>query len=171
MSGLPLHPMIVHFPIVLAFLIPLATGLALWAIWTGRWPARVWAVPVALSAALALSAFVALRTGAAEEERVEDIVAESVLHRHEEAAERFLWLSGVLMLVAAAGLVKGRVGQVGRTMATVGSLGMVLAAIQVGTAGGELVYREGAAAAYIEGVTQANPTGERDEEDHAPQRR
>jgi uncharacterized membrane protein len=171
MSGLPIHPMIVHFPIVLAFLIPLATVVVLWAIWSGRWPARVWALPVALCGALALSAFVALRSGEAEEEKVEDIVAESVLHRHEEAAERFLWFSGLLMLVAAAGLAKGRVGQVGRVMATVGSLGIALSAIQVGAAGGELVYREGAARAYTEGVAPTNPAGEIGEDNRERDRR
>ena len=56
MSGIPLHPLVVHFPIVLVTLLPISVGIALWMIRKGTTPRRVWAVPVALAAALALSA-------------------------------------------------------------------------------------------------------------------
>ena len=159
MGGLPIHPVVVHFPLVFAIVLPITALVALW--WIGR-PAhsgRAWLIPLTLSGVLALSAFVALRTGEAEEERVERVVAESVLHRHEEAAERFLWLCGALLIVAAAGLSRRRVGRTARTVATIGSFGVALAAIQVGAAGGELVYREGAASAYTDAVNKM-PTAE-----------
>ena len=148
MSGIPLHPLVVHFPIVLVTLLPISIGVALWMIRKGTTPRRVWAVPVALAAALALSAWVATETGESQEDRVERVVARGALHGHEEAAERFLVLSGVLVLVTAAGLSRGNVGRAARLVSAVGALGLVAAGVQVGHSGGSLVYREGAANAY-----------------------
>lgn len=148
----PLHPAVVHFPMVLVVLLPIAALIALWAIRRGRVARWAWATPLALAAALALSSFVALRTGEAEEERVERVVAESALHEHEEAGERFFVLSGVLLLVFATGLAGGTLGRAGRLLATVGSVGLVYAGVQVGAAGGELVYQHGAASAYVQGA-------------------
>jgi uncharacterized membrane protein len=56
----PLHPAIVHFPIVLAFQLPIFALGALWAIRHGARFRRAWLVPVALSAALVLSSWVAV---------------------------------------------------------------------------------------------------------------
>jgi hypothetical protein len=79
------------------------------------------------------------------------VVAESSLHRHEEDAERFLLLSGVLLVITAAGLVGGVPGRAARLGATVGALGLVALGAQVGHSGGNLVYRDGAASAYTGG--------------------
>lgn len=149
----PLHPAVVHFPVVLAFLLPLFALGALWTIRRGTTPRRAWAVPVALSAALALSAWVAVQTGVAQEERVEKIVSGQPLDAHEDAAELFLTLSGALLLITAAGLVGGVVGRSARVLATGGATALVIMAINVGHSGGELVYRYGAASAYIEART------------------
>lgn len=149
--GIPLHPLVVHFPIVFSVLLPIAALVALWVIRKGTTPRKAWAIPAALAAALTLSAYVAIRTGKREEERVERVVTERALEAHEEAAERFLVLSGVLLLVAGAGLMPRTVGQSARVVATVGALGLLAAGVQVGHSGGELVYRHGAANAYIDG--------------------
>ena len=148
MFGIPLHPLVVHFPIVLAVLLPISAGVALWAVRKGATPRKAWAVPVAVAAALTLSAWVATQTGQAQEERVEDVVPRCALHGHEESAERLLVLSGVLLLVAAGGLARGNVGRAARYVAAVGTLGLVAAAVQVGHSGGALVYRHNAASAY-----------------------
>ena len=150
----PLHPAVVHFPIVLMVLLPVVAAGALWAIRRGAVPAKAWTVPVAAAAALTLSNWVAIETGEGEEERVESVVAESSLHQHEEAAERFLLLSGVLLVVTAAGLLQGAPGRAARLGATVGALGLVALGVQVGHSGGNLVYREGAATVYTQ-----RPTG------------
>ena len=154
MSGIPLHPLVVHFPIVLAVLLPISIAVALWVIRKGTTPRRAWAVPVAFAAGLTLSAWVATQTGESQEDRVERVVARGALHGHEEAAERFLVLSGVLVLVTAAGLSRGNVGRAARLVSAVGALGLVVAGVQVGHSGGTLVYRDGAANAY----TGPNPT-------------
>ena len=154
--GIPLHPLVVHFPIVLAVLLPISAVVALWAIRKGATPRKAWAVPFAVAAALAASAWVATETGEAQEDRVERVVARGALHGHEEAAERFLVLSGVLVLVAAGGLVRGTVGRGARYVSVAGALGLVAAAAQVGHSGGVLVYREGAASAYTGAAAGAN---------------
>ena len=152
MFGIPLHPLVVHFPVVLAVLLPISIGVALWVIRKGATTRRVWSVPVAIAAALALSAWVATETGESQEDRVERVVARGALHGHEEAADRFLVLSGVLALVAVAGLARGTVGRAARLVTAAGAVGVLGAGVQVGHSGGLLVYREGAASAY------ANPT-------------
>jgi uncharacterized membrane protein len=146
----PLHPAVVHFPLVLAILLPIFATGAVWSIRRGGHSRRTWAVPLLLTAALAGSAYGALQTGEAEEERVEAVVSEAVLHEHEEAAERFLVLSGVLLLVAGAGLIRGDLGRAARLITVVGSLAVAAAGVQVGAAGGELVYRHNAASAYAD---------------------
>lgn len=148
MSGMPLHPIVVHFPIVLSVLLPISILVALRAIGRGTTARKGWSVPLALAAALALSAFVATETGEDEEDVVERVVAENAIHGHEEAAERFLALSGVLLVVAAAGLLPGTTGRAARLATAAGALGLVAAGVQVGHSGGTLVYREGAASAY-----------------------
>lgn len=144
----PLHPAVVHFPIVLMFAVPLVMAGALFAIRRGARPRRAWLLAVGTAAALSLSAWTAVQTGEREEERVEPVVTDAALEAHEEPAERFLLLTGVLALVAAAGLAGGSAGRIARVAALAGSLGIVAAGIQVGHSGGELAYRHGAAAAY-----------------------
>ena len=167
MFGIPLHPLVVHFPIVLSILLPIAAVVALWVIRKGTSPRRGWAVPLALAAALAVGAFVATKTGDLEEDRVERIVPERVLHDHEEQGERFFILSGILLLVTAAGLLHGTVGRAARIVSTAGAIGLVVAAVQVGHSGGTLVYRYDAARAYAADSTTGGPRtmppSERDE--------
>jgi uncharacterized membrane protein len=151
----PLHPAVVHFPLVLLFLVPLFAVGAVWAIRRGADSRRTWGIPLFLTAALAASAFVALQTGDADEDRVEAVVSEAALDAHEEAAERFLVLSGVLLLFAAVGLVRGDVGQAARLITVVGSLGVAAAGVQVGASGGELVYRHDAASVYADRAAPA----------------
>ena len=160
MLGIPLHPLVVHFPIVLSILLPISVLVVLWTIRKGATPRKAWAVPLAVAAALTLSAFVATETGENEEDRVEEVVARRAIHGHEEAAERFLMLSGVLLVVAAGGLLPRTAGRAARLVTAAGALGLVAAGVQVGHSGGTLVYRDGAASAYTStpAGTDANAT-------------
>lgn len=144
----PLHPAVVHFPIVLAFLLPLFAIGALVAIRKGARARRAWSLPLAIGAALTLSSWVAVETGEDQDERVERVVSEQPLETHEERAELFLTLSGVVLLVSATGLAGGVVGRAGRITATAGAFALVVAGAMVGHSGGELVYKHGAASAY-----------------------
>jgi len=163
----PLHPAVVHFPIVLAVLLPFVAAGALWAIRRGARPVKAWAIPIATAAALTLSSWVAVETGEREEEKVERVVAKSSLHRHEEQAERFLVLSGILFAITGARLLGGRPGRAARLGATLGALGLLVLGAQVGHSGGHLVYRDNAANAYTGGASigsaAADGKGERGE--------
>lgn len=144
----PLHPAIVHFPIVLVFLLPLFIIGAIVAIRKGSRPARAWSLPLVVAAALALSSWAAVQTGESQGERVERVVPEQAIDAHEEGAELFLTLSVVLVAVTATGFIRGITGKVGRVAAAVGALALVGFGARVGHSGGELVYRDGAASAY-----------------------
>ncbi len=150
MTSLPLHPALVHIPLGLAFVIPvLAAGFG-WAIWTGRLRLRAWLVVVALQAVLLGGGLLAISTGQREEERVEKVVPETALSRHESAAEQFVWLTGLTLVPAGLVFLLRRRAATGMlTAASVaGTLLVAGAAIRVGHAGGELVYVHNAGAAY-----------------------
>ncbi len=144
----PLHPAIVHFPVVLAVLLPLVVGGALWRIARGVAPRRAWVLPLLAAAALTASAWLAMQTGKAQEDRVETVVPGDVLHGHEEAAELLLALSGVVLLVTAVGLAGGAAGRAGRYVSLLGALAVLAAGTRAGHTGGQLVYAYGAASAY-----------------------
>lgn len=153
----PLHPAIVHFPIVLVVLLPLLTVAALWVIRRGAAPRRAWLVPLLAAAALTASAWLAVQTGKSQEDRVESIVPAAALHEHEEAAERLLALSAIVLLVTATGLAGGVVGRAARYVTVAGALGLLTAGVWAGHTGGQLVYAHGAAGAY---ASAAAPAGD-----------
>lgn len=156
---MPLHPFVVHLPLALSILMPLLAGAALVAWWRGWLPGRrLWVAVVVCQALLVAAGFAALRTGEAEEERVESIVAESSLHQHELLAERLLIVAGAVLLLTIVPLVLrgARPARAAALVATLGMAAVTALALQTGKAGGELVYKHGAAAAYT--AKSAQPT-------------
>lgn len=151
---LPLHPKLVHLPIALAVLMPIL-GTVLWFALMRSWlPLRSWALAAGAQLLLLASGFFAMQSGETEEERVERVVPEAAIERHEEAAGPFVWASGAVFLLALVPLLLHR----RKTLATyaagatvVGTLGVLALGWQVGRTGGELVYVHGAAAAYAAG--------------------
>jgi uncharacterized membrane protein len=144
----PLHPAVVHLPIALTLLVPIFAIGALIAISRGAKVLKSWSIAAAMLGALSLSAWVSLETGQDQEEKVEAVVPEQAFETHEEAAEAFVAVSLVVLGIAGAGLVGGRVGTVARYAATAGTLALVVAGYNVGHSGGKLVYTYGAASAY-----------------------
>jgi uncharacterized membrane protein len=161
----PIHPVIVHFPIVLAIALPVFAVVSLWSIARGSPFRKAWVLPTVLAGALTLFAFVALETGQAQEDRVESIVGEAPIHRHEEAAELFLTLSGAVFLLTGSGLLGGRVGTGARYAATLGAAALVVVATQVGGSGGDLVYRHGAGQAYVQDAAGGPTVSDREKGD------
>jgi hypothetical protein len=153
----PLHPAVVHFPVVLAVLLPVAALTALFAIRRGSPLRRTWSIPLGLALALTVSAWVSVRTGAAQEDRVEEVVPREAIHTHEERAERFLVLSGAVLVVLAGGMLGGMIGPASRLVGSVGAVLLLVPAVQVGSSGGALVYEYGAAQVYVTDAPQ--PTG------------
>lgn len=139
----PLHPAIVHFPIVFMILLPLVALGALWATRRETPNRRAWLVPVLAAAALWGSAWLAIQTGEKDEDRAEDLVGERTMEAHEEAAERFLVLSGGIVILMAAGLLRGRTGGLARTAATIAAFALVVPGYQVGHSGGRVAYGDG----------------------------
>ena len=106
---------------------------------------------------------------------MEDVVSESVIHGHEEAAEGLLAGSAVLAVVVLAGLVPGVLGKGARYAAVPVALVVVVLGFRVGKSGGELVYTHGAAAAYVQGdgsgssgTSNAPRRGDDDDDDRTP---
>lgn len=156
----PLHPALVHFPIVLAVLAPFVLAGLFFALRRGRLPERAWLIAVVLQAAIAGLGWVTMETGENEEDRVERVVSESAIHEHEEAAEWFVWMAGLSVPLAAIGLLRDpRVATAGRVLALVGSLVTASAVARVGHTGGELVYVHGAPIAYLDRDTTAKAVG------------
>ena len=151
----PLHPAVVHLPMALAILIPGFAILGIGLITKRYLPPRSWSLIVLLQALLVGFAWLALETGEEQADRVERVVAEQHIEAHEEAAERFLILAGIGLLINAAGFLPERKGSLGRIAGTVASLVVLAAGVSTGRLGGELVYEHGAANAYIDNAAAA----------------
>jgi len=151
MQGIPYHPVLVHVPLGLAAVFPaIALGLTV-ALWRGVLTRRAWVVAIALQALILAGGFAALKTGEKEEDRVEDIVGERHVKRHEERAEAFLWAAGVTLALSGTVVVLGPGAAVTAAgVTTVASLVTLGFAYRVGHSGGELVYKYGAASAYAQ---------------------
>jgi uncharacterized membrane protein len=150
MSDLPLHPLIVHLPLGLAVVMPLFVLLLAWLLMTERLPRRAWLLALLLQVLLAGSAYAAMRTGEADEEKVVKVVAKEHIEEHAERAQQFLIAAGAtaglfLVVLVLPGL-KGL--QFGLVLAVLGSLATLVLGFRTGEAGGQLVYKHGAAAVH-----------------------
>ena len=145
----PIHPAIVHFPVVLAILVPVAAVLALVLVERGAVSVRVgWGAVVGLALLLTGSSWLALETGEQQEERVERTVGEGPLDAHAARGQQFLAFAGVTLALSAFGLARGRLGRGARAVGTVATLALIPLGVRVGHSGGQLVYQHGAGSAY-----------------------
>jgi len=155
MGDIPLHAAIVHIPLGIAVAMPLvAIGLAV-ALARGLVDKRAWAVVVALQALVVLGGFAAMNTGETEEATVKRVVDKRFIHEHEERAEAFVYAAGVTLVLAASALVAGprRIAMVAGVTA-IGTVVSLALAVRTGEAGGELVFKHGAASAYATPKTE-----------------
>ena len=148
MFDLPLHPIVVHFPIVLGALLPVLAILLWWAIKKWQWTPKVWALVSAVALVYSLSATAAVLLGEEDEEKVEKVVSERVIEEHEEAGELIPWIAGTLFLVSLGGFTvkyskRAYVATIVLTLVAVAPL------INAGHTGGELVYKHGASFAHL----------------------
>ena len=150
MDQLLFHPKVVHLPIALAILMPLVTGGVALAWWRGWVDRRFWVLVLLLQAALAGSGLIAMNTGEAEEERVEEIVPERYIESHEEAAEAFVWASAIVLALMLLPLVlpQGPLRSAAAAAAVLGTLLVFGLGYRTGEAGGRLVYEHGAGQVY-----------------------
>jgi len=143
----PLHPAVVHFPIVLAVFLPAIAAIVLWRIHDGA-RLRSWGYVVLTAVLLVGSGVVATETGEDQEEKVEQVVPEGAVHDHHEAAEAFLLTAWIVLGVSLVGFAPGLAGKAGRLVAFAGTLAVLWFSWRAGDLGGKLVYQHGAASAY-----------------------
>ena len=79
MNGIPLHPMMVHLPVIL---IPLTVLMALPALFSRRW--FQWSAPLTLAFSLAAAVGSALTTATGEQLAEADGESSALLQRHEQ---------------------------------------------------------------------------------------
>jgi hypothetical protein len=109
-----------------------------------------WVALSIMALLLAISAWVAIQTGQAQEGVVETVVSEPLIHGHEEAAEGLLVGATLAAVVILLGLIPGRLGTGARFLSIPVAFVVLGLTVQVGRSGGELVYSHGAATAYLE---------------------
>jgi uncharacterized membrane protein len=148
---LPFHPIVVHFPLALTFIMPVLIIVFALMIKMNKMQPQTWLIIIGLQLAVVISGYVALESGEAEEDKVEKVVGKKLIHEHEEAAEIFVG-STVLVLVLSIAVFFIRKDIGFAIKLGISGLGLISCylAYQTGHLGGELVYEHGAASAYIE---------------------
>jgi uncharacterized membrane protein len=145
----PLHPAIVHLPIVL--LLIGAVG-AVVSVFTERWNVRKWTALLLIGGAL--GAFAATWSGNQAKETVGTLTesVETLLDNHEELAEtarNIAVFAGLLGLVSAFVNLKGAVRRVATVATAVVSLICVYYIVATAHLGGQLVYQHGVGTASV----------------------
>lgn len=147
----PLHPAVVHFPVVLLILGAFVSVLAVFF--------RRWSLPVAAAVLLglgALGSFAAIVTGEQDEERAEVVAPEALLEQHEDAASQTRLAAIVATFFACVSVALARWPIMARTAgaaAAVVAVSATLLVARTGNLGGRLVYDYGAG---IHAVTAAS---------------
>lgn len=132
-----LHPLTVHFPIVLTLLWPVLDAVGLYRSSPDLSRAAMGCLGLAL-----LSSLVATMTGqAAFDAAVEARIEPALLNTHADVANVFPWVLLAMLVLRTAGVVKyGRKAHLGAVL--LGFAGFALA-WSVGGSGGALVYQHG----------------------------
>lgn len=147
----PVHPLIVHFPIVLTFILPILIVVFAYMIKINKATPKSWLIIIGLQLAVVVTGYISLETGETEEHTVEKVVSKKIIHEHEEAAEIFVG-STVLALVLSIGafFIRKEIGFPVKLGIAALTLVSCYLAYQTGLLGGELVYKHGAASAYTD---------------------
>jgi len=139
----PLHPAIVHFPIVLLLL---GAPLAVLAIFVRRWQLP-WLVALILTSG-AIGSVAATWTGGEDEEVVGEISeqADVILEEHEEWGEmtRNVAILAAALAIFAAAFSKFKISSISfGVLCAIASIGAAVCVAQAGHYGGLLVYKHG----------------------------
>lgn len=146
---LPWHPISVHLPLALSFLLPFLILVFALLIKRKYFPENSWLIVVGLQMILTASGYIALETGETDEEITKTVLAREYVNAHEEAAEIFV---GSTVLALVLGIVvfflDPRFQFSLRLAVILISLISAYLGYQAGAKGGALVYIHGAAEAH-----------------------
>jgi len=162
----PFHPIIVHLPLALTFILPLLLLAFAYFIKSNKMSPSAWLIIIGFQAILAGSGYLALETGETDEKIAAKVVSKSLIHEHEEKAEIFVGVTVLALVVSvAAFFIKKDLQFYLQLGVVILSLVACFLAYRTGESGGELVYRYGAAGGHIGkdlqlmSPAQKSPTG------------
>ena len=155
--NIPFHPIIVHFPIALTFILPPLVFVFALMIKKNKMSPQAWFIIIGLQLLTTVTGYVSLESGEEAEDVVEKVLDKKLIHEHEERAEIFVGSTVVALVLSIVAFFLRKEFQFMLKLA-VAVIGLVsgFLAYRTGESGGELVYRYGAASAYaIEGNSQS----------------
>jgi uncharacterized membrane protein len=145
----PFHPVIVHFPLALAFILPILMLIFIFMIKKNKMSQQAWLIIIGLQIATTLTGYIAMNAGENEEDAVEKVVNKKLIHEHEEAAEVFVGSTVIVLVLSVAAFFLRKEVQFPVYLGVcLLSLVSCFLAYKAGELGGELVYKHGAAGAY-----------------------
>lgn len=152
--SVPYHPMLVHFPIAGAILIPFLTLIFALFIRSKKMNLVSWSIIIFLNGAMVVSGYLSMETGEREEKIVKKVIDKKLIHEHEEMAEVFVAMNVITFsLSIALVLIPGLWGYRLRLALAAWGVVPLIFAFKTGELGGELVYKYGAARAYQEDLS------------------
>jgi len=111
---------------------------------------KTWLIIIGLQFATTVTGYIALDSGENEEQLVKKVVDRKIIHKHEESAEIFVGSTAIaLILSIACYFLKIEIQFFTQLVICLISLISCYLSISTGILGKELVYRHGAASAYV----------------------
>ena len=159
---IPNHALIVHFPLALAFLMPVLVLVVAFMMKKNKISNEGWLIIVGLQLVMTATGYASLQTGETEESIVERVVDKKLISEHEEAAEIFVGSTVIgLALSIAVYFLRAELQLYVQLGIVFFGLISTYFAFNAGKLGGELVYEHGAASAYAQVIAspQEEPEG------------
>ncbi len=158
--NVPFHPLVAHFPLVLACILPVLAFVLAYMIKVEKMTPRGWLLIVGLQLVTTITGYIALETGENEEVTVQKVVEKSFIQQHESQAEVFVGATVVTLALAIGAFFVKKEFQFSLQL-LVAAIGILTGyfAFQAGKLGGELVYVHGAGSAYAKPQVQQSPEG------------
>jgi uncharacterized membrane protein len=154
----PFHPIIVHFPLALTFILPFLILIFALMIKKNKMSHQAWLIVVGLQVLTTVSGYVSLETGEDAEEVVERVVEKKFIHEHEERAEIFVGSTVVALIISVvAFFLRKELQFLVKLFVCLISLVSCFLAYRTGESGGELVYVHGGASAYLQQSDLSGP--------------
>jgi uncharacterized membrane protein len=158
--NVPFHPIIVHFPLALTFVLPLLILIFAMMIKKNKMSHQAWLIIIGLQVLTTATGYVALESGEEAEEVAERVVNKKLIHEHEERAEVFVGSTVIALVISvAAFFLRKEIQFLVKLAVCLISLLSCFLAYRTGESGGELVYRYGAASAYTQDLELTGQEG------------